>query len=190
MIDGAKASPGRGELKPVGNRATWITWGLALQAIGVGIPVTVALRRANRDGALASITHYTVRLVWHEMLRSHADVALVVLGVLMFAAGAIVLARPFARRRVTLLVAVPLTAIAGLAVFGGCRPGVRSSDRAGRVFGRWGPTRPSRQPQCLVARRSTEASQVAPNPGYAVTFLPQNVTIRPLRYSPLHPALL
>ncbi len=118
MIDGATASPGRGELKPVGNRAAWITWGLALQAIGVGIPVTVALRRANRDGALASITHYTVRLVWHEMLRSHADVALVVLGVLMFAVGAIVLARPFARRRVTLLVAVPLTAIAGLAVLG------------------------------------------------------------------------
>ena len=118
MIDGAKAPPDRGELKPVENRAAWITWGLAFQAIGVGIPVTVALGRANRDGALASITHYTIRLVWHEMLRSHADVALVVLGVVMFAAGAIVLARPFARSRMTLLVAVPLTAIAGLAVLG------------------------------------------------------------------------
>lgn len=36
----------------------------------------------------------------------------------MFAAGAIVLARPFARRRSTLLILVPLMAIAGLAVLG------------------------------------------------------------------------
>ena len=118
MIDGAKGSPGRGELKPVESRIAWMSWGLALQAIGVGIPVTVALRRANRDGPLGSVTHYTARLVWHEMLRSHADVALVVLGVLVFAAGAIVLARPFARRRSTLLVTVPLMAIVGLAVLG------------------------------------------------------------------------
>ena len=118
MIDGVEASHSRGELKPVENRVAWISWGLAIQAIGVGIPVIVALRRASRDGPLGSVTHYTVRLVWHEMLRSHADVALVVVGVLMFAAGAIVLARPFARRRSTLLILVPLMAIAGLAVLG------------------------------------------------------------------------
>ena len=115
MIDGVA---GRGALKPVENRVAWISWGLALQAIGVGIPVTVALSRANRDGVLVSVTHYTVRLVWHEMLRSHADVALVALGVLTFAAGAIVLARPLARRRSTLLIAVPLMAVVGLAVLG------------------------------------------------------------------------
>ena len=52
------------------------------------------------------------------MLRSGADVALIVLGVVLFAAGAVVLARPFVRRVPTLLVAVPLAAVAGLAVFG------------------------------------------------------------------------
>jgi hypothetical protein len=53
-----------------------LAWGLALQAVGVGIPMTVALRLATKDGVLGSFTHYTVRLAWHEMLRSRADVAL------------------------------------------------------------------------------------------------------------------
>ncbi len=109
---------GSGGLPPVRRRGTWIAWGLVLQVIGVGIPVTAALQRASRDGALASITHYTVRLVWHEMLRSHADIALIVLGVIFFAAGAVVLARPFVTRRVTLFVAVPAAATAGVAVLG------------------------------------------------------------------------
>jgi hypothetical protein len=60
------------------------------------------LRRANKDGVLGSVTHCTVRLVWHEMLRSHADVALIVLGVIMFVAGSVILARPAAKRRSTL----------------------------------------------------------------------------------------
>lgn len=118
MIDGADAGGGRRELTPVAHRARWIAWGLALQTVGVGIPVTVALRRANTDGLTGSITHYTVRLVWHEMLRSRADVALVILGVVLFAAGAIVLARPFVARRATLFIAVPVAATAGIAVLG------------------------------------------------------------------------
>jgi hypothetical protein len=52
------------------------------------------------------------------MLRSGADVALIVLGVVLFVAGAVVLARPFVRRVSTLVVAVPLAAMLGLVVFG------------------------------------------------------------------------
>ena len=99
-------------------RSTWIAWGLALQAIGVGIPVTAALRRAGHEGPLASITHYTVRLIWHEMLRSRADRALILLGIVVFVVGAVVLSRPFVRRRVILCVAVPAAATAGIAVLG------------------------------------------------------------------------
>jgi hypothetical protein len=113
-----RAEPSRGELRPVGARGLWIAWGLALQVIGVGIPVAEAVRRAHEAGVGGALTHYTIRLVWHEMLRSGADVALIVLGVLLFVAGAVVLARPFVRRVSTLLVAVPLAAVAGLAVFG------------------------------------------------------------------------
>jgi hypothetical protein len=112
------AAPGRRELPPVRARGSWIAWGLALQVIGVGIPAVAAIRRAHESGVGGAVTHYTLRLVWHEMLRSGADVALIVLGVILFVAGAVALARPFVRRPVTLMVAVPLAAVAGLAVFG------------------------------------------------------------------------
>ena len=112
------AAPSRRELGPVHAPWRWVAWGLAMQAMGVGIPVVTAVRRAHESGVGATLTHYTVRLVWHEMLRSRADVALIVLGVVLFVAGAVVLARPFVRRPSTLLVAVPLAALAGLAVFG------------------------------------------------------------------------
>lgn len=112
------AAAGRRELPPIQSRGWWIFWGLALQVIGVGIPVVAAVRRAHEDGIGGAITHYTVRLVWHEMLRSRVDVALIVLGVVLFALGAVVLARPFVRRASTLLIAVPLAAIAGVLVLG------------------------------------------------------------------------
>jgi hypothetical protein len=112
------AAPDRRELPPVRARGRWIAWGLALQVVGVGVPVVTALHRAHEANVGGAVTHYTVRLIWHEMLRSRADVALIVLGVVLFAAGAVVLARPFVRRRTALLVAVPLCAVAGLAVFG------------------------------------------------------------------------
>src|SRR5579875_2079403 len=115
MIEGAGRER---ELRPVERRSVWITWGLALEVIGVGIPVTVALVRAHREGLLGSVTHYTVRLIEHELLSSRADVALIVLGVLVFVAGAVVLARPFVTRRLTLFLAVPLAAAAGLVVLG------------------------------------------------------------------------
>lgn len=112
------AAPNRRELAPVHARGRWVAWGLALQVIGMGIPVATAVHRAHESGVGGALTHYTIRLVWHEMLRSGADVALILLGVVLFVAGAVVLARPFVRRVSTLLVAVPLAAVAGLAVFG------------------------------------------------------------------------
>jgi hypothetical protein len=116
VIEGAAPGGRSTELAPVERRAVWLTWGLALQTIGVGIPVTTALREANREGLLGSVTHYTVRLVWHEMVRNRADVALMVLGVVLFVVGGVVTARPFIRRRSTLFVAVPLAATLGVAV--------------------------------------------------------------------------
>jgi len=118
VIEGAAPGGRSTELAPVERRAVWLAWGLALQAIGIGIPVTAALREANREGLLGSVTHYTVRLVWHEMLRSRADVALMVLGVVLFVVGGLVMARPFIRRRSTLFVAVPLAATLGVVVLG------------------------------------------------------------------------
>lgn len=118
MTEGAYPSTRRGELAPVRRRGAWIAWGLVLQIVGVAIPVLAALDRVNHDNAVGAVTHYTFRLVLHEMLRRRADVGLVVLGVAVFAAGSVVLARPFVTRRLTLFVAVPVAAVAGVAVLG------------------------------------------------------------------------
>ncbi|HTT31404.1 MAG TPA: hypothetical protein VMG37_23515 [Solirubrobacteraceae bacterium] len=118
MIDAVRIPPGRSELRPVRARGRWIGWGLALQVVGAAIPVVLALHLASSDGVLGSITRYTVRLVWQQMTHSAADVALVLLGVALFIAGSVVLARPFVRRRSTLLIGVPLAAVGGLLVFG------------------------------------------------------------------------
>jgi hypothetical protein len=134
------AAPHRRGLPPVRARGRWVAWGLGLQVIGVGIPVIAALHRAHEASVGGAVTHYTIRLVWHEMLHRGADVALIVLGVVLFAAGAVVLARPFVRRASTLLVAVPLSAIAGLAVFGvlALIVGAVVAATAGTGAGDWG----------------------------------------------------
>lgn len=118
MTEGAYPSTVRGQLAPVRRRGVWVAWGLVLQVVGVAIPAAVAFDRINHDDAVGTVTHYTFRLVLHEMLRRRADVALVVLGVIVFAAGSVVLARPFVTGRLALFVAVPLAAVAGIAVFG------------------------------------------------------------------------
>lgn len=108
----------RGELAPVHRRGAWVASGLALQVTGVAIPALAALNRVNHDNAIGAVTHYTFRLILHEMLRRRADAALVVLGVVVFVAGSVVIARPFVTRRLTLFVAVPLAGVAGVVLLG------------------------------------------------------------------------
>lgn len=117
-MEAARISPRRGELQPVRARGVWIAWGVVLQVVGAAIPVTIALHLESKDGVLGSITRYTVRLVWQQMAHSAADLALVVLGVALFIVGSVVLARPFVRRRSTLLLGVPLAALVGLLALG------------------------------------------------------------------------
>jgi uncharacterized membrane protein len=114
MTEGAYPLTPSGKLSPVPRRGAWVAWGLALQIVGVAIPVIAALDRIDHDSTAGSLTF---RLVLHEMLHG-GDVALVVLGVVVFAVGSIVLARPFVTHRVTLFVAVPVAAVAGVAVLG------------------------------------------------------------------------
>ncbi len=51
-------------------------------------------------------------------MHSHAGLALLICGALVFVAGAIMLVRPFVTSWVTLFVAVPLAALAGVLVLG------------------------------------------------------------------------
>jgi hypothetical protein len=118
MIEGMNLFEDRGDLAPVKRRMHWIVWGLVLQIVGVAIPVVVVVQRAKKDNVVGQVTRYTVRLAWHEVLRSGSDLTLIILGIIIFVAGSIVLARPFVRRTSTLLVAIPLAATLGIMVLG------------------------------------------------------------------------
>jgi hypothetical protein len=106
------------ELSPVTSRARWIAWGLLAQVIGAGFPAAVVLERAKKDSVIGQITRYTVRLAWHEALRSPSDVALMAFGLVAFVGGSVLVARPFAKRRSTLFLMVPLAATASVLLLG------------------------------------------------------------------------
>ena len=107
-----------GELPPVTHRRWWLGAGLALQGVGTAIPLAIGYDRGAREGLGGHVTLATVRLVWHQMLHDHHDVVRIVIGVVLFVIGSVVLARPFCRRVSTLLIAVPLAALVGVAALG------------------------------------------------------------------------
>lgn len=108
----------RSELAPVENRVRWIAWGFLLQVVGVGTPTAVVLERAKKDSVLGQVSRYTVRLAWHEALRSASDVALLAVGLMAFVGGSVLVARPFVKRRSTLLVSIPIASTVGVLAVG------------------------------------------------------------------------
>jgi hypothetical protein len=92
--------------------------GLVLQAIGTAVPLAIGYAREKREDVGGQVTLATVRLIWHQMIHDHHDLVWITAGVVVFAIGSVVLARPFCRRRLTLLVAVPVAAVLGIAVLG------------------------------------------------------------------------
>jgi hypothetical protein len=107
-----------GQLPPVAKRWPWITGGLVLQLIGVAGPVIYVLEKVKKEGLGGHITRATIRLIWHQSVHSHAGLAVMIGGAVVFAIGAMLLARPFVKHVVTLLVAIPIAAVAGLFVLG------------------------------------------------------------------------
>jgi hypothetical protein len=107
-----------GRLKPVENRFAWITGGLLLEVIGAVVPAIYMFTKAKHESLGGSITRATIRLVWHQSLHSGAGIAILIGGAVVFAAGAVALARPYSKHVVVLIVGVPVAAIAGLLVLG------------------------------------------------------------------------
>ena len=106
-------------LGPVRGRARWIVGSLLLEAVGVGTPVAVVLHQARKDSFTGQISRASVQLAWHEILHTRVDAVLLVAGAVVFAIGAVLVARPFVTRKTTLLVAIPLAALVGVLVLGG-----------------------------------------------------------------------
>ncbi|HTJ72099.1 MAG TPA: hypothetical protein VL551_31450 [Actinospica sp.] len=109
---------GTSTLRPVEHRARWISGGLVLQLAGIGGPLAYVVTKAKHESISGLLSVATVRLAWHESLHAKAGVAVLAAGALVFALGSVLLARPFAKSRVTLLLAVPLAAVCGALVLG------------------------------------------------------------------------
>jgi hypothetical protein len=91
---------------------------LGLQFMGIGGPLAYVATKVRHEDVGGLVTVATVRLAWHESLHAKAGIALLAAGTALFVVGSVLLARPFVRRKVTLLLAVPAAALIGGLVMG------------------------------------------------------------------------
>ena len=98
--------------------APWIACGLILQAVGAGGVAAYVWFQVRHQNIGVHITAATIRLAWHGEVHTRAGLAVLVAGALIYAAGSVLMARPYVTRPVTLFVAVPVAAVAGLLVLG------------------------------------------------------------------------
>lgn len=64
------------------------------------------------------VTAATIRLAWHSEVHTRPGLAVLAAGALIYAAGSVLMARPYVTKPVTLFVAVPVAGVAGLLVLG------------------------------------------------------------------------
>jgi hypothetical protein len=105
-------------LKPVKARWPWVTGGLILQLIGVGAPAVYVVTKAHHEDVTGRISKATLTLAWRQAVHSHIGLELLVAGAVVFVIGSVLLARPFVKSWITLFVAIPLAALAGVFVLG------------------------------------------------------------------------
>jgi hypothetical protein len=108
----------RVRLAPVDSEVPWVGGGLLLQAVAVGTSTVYVLEKAKHEDLGATITRATIRLAWHQALHAHTGLLVLIASAVGFGLGSVLMARPFVRNPVALLVAVPLAGVAGLVIFG------------------------------------------------------------------------
>jgi uncharacterized membrane protein len=114
----ADAVTSRRMLSPVRSRARWTVSGLAVQAVGLGGVTAFLWVKLRHQDIGGHITAATFRLVWHGEVHTRTGLAVLVAGTIIYAAGSVLLARPYVSRPVTLFIAVPVAAIVGMIVLG------------------------------------------------------------------------
>jgi hypothetical protein len=107
-----------GSLRPVSHRNYWIAAGLLIQLAGAAAPIAVLFKRAKSENLLQHVTGLTVKLVWHQAIHDHHGRPLIIAGTVAFVLGSMVLARPFVKHVLTLVLAVPLAALVFVAALG------------------------------------------------------------------------
>lgn len=115
---GTAAAHARWPLRPVAHRGGWIAGGLGLQLVGVGGPLAYVVLKAKHESVGGLLSVATVRLAWHGSLHTKSGVALLAAGTVLFVVGSVLLARPFVKSRLTLLLGVPVAGLVGVLVLG------------------------------------------------------------------------
>ena len=105
-------------LGPLRSRTSWVASGLILQAAGAGGVAAYVWRSARQQNIGGRVSAATIRLAWHGEMHTRQGLAVLAAGVFTYAAGSVLMARPYVTRPVTLFVAVPLAAVAGMLVLG------------------------------------------------------------------------
>lgn len=112
------ATEGRRVAGPVRSRASWVVSGLTLQALGAGGVAAYVWLKVRHQNIGGHVTAATIRLAWHSEVHTRQGLAVLAAGVLVYAAGSVLMARPYVARPMTLFVAVPVAAVAGMLVLG------------------------------------------------------------------------
>ena len=107
-----------GSLRPVAHRNYWIAAGLLIQLAGAALPIAVLFKRAKSEDLLQHVTGLTVKLVWHQAIHDPHGRPLIIAGTVVFVLGSMVLARPFVKHVLTLVLAVPVAALVFVAATG------------------------------------------------------------------------
>src|SRR5260370_27106594 len=110
---------GRRMLGPLRSRASWVASGLILQAVGAGGMAAYVWLKVRHQNIGGHVTAATIRLAWHGEVHTRQGLAVLTAGALIYAAGSVLMARPYVARPMTLFVAVPVAAVAGVLVLGG-----------------------------------------------------------------------
>jgi hypothetical protein len=114
----AGAAAARRRPSPVGSRAVSTVSGLVVQAAGLGGVTAFLWAKLRRQDIGGHISAATFRLIWHGEVHTRTGMAVLVTGAVIYAAGSVLLARPYVARPVTLFIAVPVAAVVGMAVLG------------------------------------------------------------------------
>ena len=114
----AEMSDGQQGAAPRRRRGWWVLGGFLVQAIGAGGVAAFLWLKVRNEDLGGHITTMMVRLAWHSEVHTRQGLAVLIAGAVIYAAGSMVMARPYVTNPATLLVAVPVAAVVGLLLLG------------------------------------------------------------------------
>lgn len=114
----SEARSGRRRLAPPDSRVPWVFWGAVVQVLGLGSIAVVMWKNIRQQGIGGHITGEMLKLAWHSELHTRSGLIVLIAGSVVYAAGSVVIARPYISSPAALFIAVPIAAVAGMLILG------------------------------------------------------------------------